>query len=507
VKIAIYSRKSIETDTGESIKNQIKMCKEYFKRKYGDKCAFEVFEDEGFSGGNINRPDFQRMMELVKFKQFDIVAVYKIDRIARNIVDFVNIFDELDKMNVQLVSITEGFDPSTPAGRMMMLLLASFAEMERMNISQRVRDNMHELAKLGRWSGGSPPKGYKSERDLVNGKQVSYLVPNEELSNIKKIFEMYADGYFPMEIYNFFKANGYNYPTNTILDLIKNPTYLISSDESIHWLKRNGYKVYGEPNGCGFLPYNRRPRKNGVRYVGDKIVGVSTHEAVIDINLWIRTHQRIKERYQSPRPVDSKNSWLAGLVKCRCGSGMFVDTGNVRKDGTRPHRFKCSANARDSSSCKNRTIRVEKLECEVIEFLERLLDKEELEKVLANNVNNDQSSKIKELKKRIKDNTAAINNLIDKLMVLSNDASEFVTKKIEQLTLETNNLKNELLKLERANFIENLDSKNIDVLHDQITNFLSLDDDVEMRRYNIKTIVESISWDSESQKISIELLK
>ena len=185
---------------------------------------------------------------------------------------------------------------------------------------------------------------------------------------------------------------------------------------------------------------------------------------------------------------------------------MFVDTGNIRKDGTRPYRYKCSANARDSSSCKNRTLRVERLEGEVLSFLERLLDKEELEKLLASKENHDQSSKIKELKRKIKDNTVAINNLIDKLMLLSNEASEFITKKIEQLTLETNNLKNELLKLERTSFIDSLDKKNIDVLHDQITNFLSLDDDIEIRRYNIKTIVESISWDSESQKISIELL-
>lgn len=60
-RIAIYSRKSKETDTGESIKNQIQMCKEYFLRKNED-CIFETFIDEGFSGGNTNRPEFQRMI-------------------------------------------------------------------------------------------------------------------------------------------------------------------------------------------------------------------------------------------------------------------------------------------------------------------------------------------------------------------------------------------------------------------------------------------------------------
>ena len=70
-RIAIYSRKSRETDTGESIKNQIQMCKDYFL-KQNDKYTFEIFQDEGFSGGNTNRPEFQRMMLFAKQKKFDI---------------------------------------------------------------------------------------------------------------------------------------------------------------------------------------------------------------------------------------------------------------------------------------------------------------------------------------------------------------------------------------------------------------------------------------------------
>lgn len=253
LKIAIYSRKSVETDTGESIKNQISICKQYFQRQ-NEECKFEIFEDEGFSGGNINRPDFKRMMQLVKIKQFDVVAVYKVDRIARNIVDFVNVFDELDKLNVKLVSVTEGFDPSTPIGKMMMMLLASFAEMERMNIAQRVKDNMKELAKLGRWSGGTAPAGYSVERIKENGKEVSYLKKEKDADNIKLIFQKYASGYTAFEIHKYFKLKGFTYNPKTIYGLLTNPTYLEATEESIRYLKNKGYTVYGEPNGCGFLP-------------------------------------------------------------------------------------------------------------------------------------------------------------------------------------------------------------------------------------------------------------
>jgi DNA invertase Pin-like site-specific DNA recombinase len=67
--------------------------------------------------------------------------------------------DELDKLNVKLVSVSDGFASSTPISKMMMMLLASFAEMERMITQQRVKDNMMELAKIGRWSGNTPPNG------------------------------------------------------------------------------------------------------------------------------------------------------------------------------------------------------------------------------------------------------------------------------------------------------------------------------------------------------------
>ena len=84
-KIAIYSRKSRFTGKGESIGNQIELCKSYvagmFGEKYAEEC--EIFEDEGFSGGNLKRPDFQKMMEQVRRRRFRAIVVYRLDRISR----------------------------------------------------------------------------------------------------------------------------------------------------------------------------------------------------------------------------------------------------------------------------------------------------------------------------------------------------------------------------------------------------------------------------------------
>lgn len=508
MRIAIYSRKSIETDTGESIKNQIKLCTEYFKNRFSD-VKFEIFEDEGFSGGNINRPSFQRMMDLVKIKQFDIVAVYKIDRIARNIVDFINVYDELDKMNVQLISITEGFDPSTPVGKMMMLMLASFAEMERMNIAQRVKDNMRELAKMGRWSGGTPPTGYSTKKIIEDGKKITYLeLIEDEGINIKKIFEMYAEGLSTYSISKFLGEKGFNYPSKTIQNILTNPTYLASTKESIKYLETTGYTVYGKPNTCGFLPYNRRPRIKGIKKSNDisKFIGVSKHKAIIDLDLWIKVQEKLKAKSVDPHPNESNYTFLSGgIIKCKCGSSMFVYAGGLRKDGTRVRYFRCM-NRKENIKCDNKFLRVTIAEQSVIDFLKKFVDKKDLRNYI-NKTTDIQSlnAEIKSINKQIDKNNKSIDNLVEKMEMMSNEAAKPFAKRIEYLTSNNINLKEELFKLERIRLFENMETNNVDALHNQIKLFLNTED-TNIRRLLIKTIIKEAVWDSSTGRLYTELL-
>lgn len=199
-EIAIYSRKSKFTGKGESIGNQIELCKEYVRGVYGaaylERC--EVFEDEGFSGGNLQRPAFQEMMRQVRKKRYQAIVVYRLDQISRNISDFTGLIDELTKLGVSFVSIREQFDTSTPMGRAMMFIISVFSQLERETIAERIRDNMIELAKTGRWLGGNAPIGFQSEpvsKVTVDGKtRKSYrLVPIPEEAEIpKQIFDLYT---------------------------------------------------------------------------------------------------------------------------------------------------------------------------------------------------------------------------------------------------------------------------------------------------------------------------
>ena len=175
VRIAIYSRKSKYSDKGDSVGNQIEIAMKYIKEHFpSDKYDVEIviFEDDGFSGGNIDRPKFKEFLIEENKKPFNILICYRLDRISRNIADFSSLMNNITELGTSFVSIKEQFDTKTPMGRAMMYMigiLSVFAQLEREVITERIRDNMIELAKTGRWLGGLTPTGYTSKRiELVD---------------------------------------------------------------------------------------------------------------------------------------------------------------------------------------------------------------------------------------------------------------------------------------------------------------------------------------------------
>src|SRR5690625_1792994 len=120
MKIAIYSRKSNFTGKGESIDNQVQLCKDYAKKHFDNIKDFYIYEDEGFSGSDTDRPQFKLMMKHAKARIFDVLICYRLDRISRNIADFSTLIEDLQDYDISFVSIREQFDTSSPMGRAMM---------------------------------------------------------------------------------------------------------------------------------------------------------------------------------------------------------------------------------------------------------------------------------------------------------------------------------------------------------------------------------------------------
>lgn len=356
-KIAIYTRKSIYVENSESIETQISLCKDYFKVK--GECTVEIFEDEGFSGKNTNRPAFKRMMNEIKLGKYDIVAVYKIDRIARNIVDFVKIYDELEGYNVKIVSITEGFDPSTPMGRMLMMILASFADMERTNIAQRVKDNLLQLAKKGAFTGGKLPFGCTSEKGS-DGK--TYVLINDE-EKIRFIFNTYLENGNLYATHKNLIDLGYRISTVSSLKwILTNPVYCKSSKESSAYLSKK-YEIIGNANGNGYMTYGCS--------VNEPIAIVGKHKACISPAKFLKVQILFDEnkRRANIARKDSKTHWLSNMVRCPvCGGNyILINTRNSKAYYACTNRLKSRGKLNtDQEKCSNNNyIDVDKLENEV----------------------------------------------------------------------------------------------------------------------------------------------
>ena len=109
MKVAIYSRKSKFTGIGDSIENQVQMCKNFIESKFkNENIEYYVFEDEGFTGSNTNRPEFNKMMDYVR--EGDIVYVTEWSRLSRSTMDLLTTLNSLENKGVIVKSIKENFD-------------------------------------------------------------------------------------------------------------------------------------------------------------------------------------------------------------------------------------------------------------------------------------------------------------------------------------------------------------------------------------------------------------
>jgi DNA invertase Pin-like site-specific DNA recombinase len=497
LNIAIYTRKSVLVENSESIQTQIDLCKKYFKENNN----FEVFEDEGFSGGNTNRPAFKRMMNLCKLNKFNIVAVYKVDRISRNIIDFVNIYEELKNNNIKLVSITEGFDTQNAMGEMMMFMLSAFANMERENIRQRVKDNMISLANKGCYTGGYVPFGCEVQK--VDGKSYLKIVDTEL---IKLMFDKYLELSSLYATQSYLKNNGFKTlaTRSSLRDILRNPIYCKSDEKVSNYIKNMGYEIVGKANGKGYMTYGKRTN------YPTAIVG--KHKAVIDADTFLKVNMLLDANKDKTTKKESKTYWLTEILHCPfCGEKyIIVNSGKNTY-------YACSN--RVNRSKDEMGIDVKKEKCRNYKYVNAVAIEEKIEKLIeglenaknfeegynSNNSDSKFENEIIVLEKSKLTNEKAINNLVEKLTVLSNAAATPVLKKIEELTVKNKELRDKIeeLKLQQ---LENINTTSAKEIKNNINVFKYLKTNND-KRVAIRKIFNKLTYDPFKDKMNVEFLK
>ena len=318
---AIYGRQSIDKKDSISIESQFEFCRYELKGGEG-----REYKDKGYSGKNIERPDFQRLLQDIKLGLIKRVIVYKLDRISRSIVDFAKLMELFKQYNVEFVSCTEKFDTSTPMGRAMLNICIVFAQLERESIQMRVQDAFYSRCTKGYYMRGRTPYGFDTEPIVMDGIKTKKLVENAEMDFAELMYQMYAEPSSSYgDITRYFVKNsidvyGKALQRAFISKLLRNPVYVQADMDIYEYFKAQGVKIESPPemftgdNSC-YLYQGREGE--------EQILVIAPHQGRIPSSLWLTVQRKLSQNTSFQNGRKCHNTWLAGKIKCgRCGYAL-----------------------------------------------------------------------------------------------------------------------------------------------------------------------------------------
>lgn len=305
IRCAIYTRKS--TDEGldkefNTLEAQREAGINYIKSQYhqGWEIVEEHYDDGGFSGGNMNRPALQRLLDDVKADKIDMIVVYKIDRLTRSLLDFAKLIEILDAHQCSFAAVTQHFNTYDSMGRLTLNVLLSFAQFEREVSAERIRDKVAASKKKGMWMGGSVPLGY----DTINKKLV---INQKEKKIVEFIFNAYLKCRSEMQTCEMVNEKGWRTKPRIGRDGIDRGSQIFKH-ATVSAILRN-------PIYIGKMPHH----DNVYDGQHEKIIEVETFNAV----------QAIKGLNRAGRLSPSKsvkNSLLKGMLICECCGTAMIST-------------------------------------------------------------------------------------------------------------------------------------------------------------------------------------
>lgn len=350
MKAVIYIRVSTDqqAEEGFSIEGQRSRLIAYAASQ--DWEVIEVYIDDGYSAKDLNRPAMKKMLEDMTGNTFDVVLVYKLDRLTRSVADLHQLLKQFDLFSVKFKSATEIFETTTAMGRFFITLVGAMAEWERGTISERVRFGVEQMVKEGRRPGGVMPYGYTQEGKLIS----------EEAELIREAAELYMTGLGYKSVAVRLNAEG------------KLRRGRMWSDATVQYTLENPFYVgiirIGTKNAAGkYVNSNRDSRVKCVYGKGD-------HETVFK-----EEEYEALQKYKKSKSTGGFSSinvyWFSGALRCgRCGSAMFgrlTTKRNTTKGDVRSQYYICSSrhHGRNCDLPIFRQVHVEKL---IMEYIQKV---------------------------------------------------------------------------------------------------------------------------------------
>lgn len=315
VRCAIYTRKSSEDGLEQdfnSLDAQREACEAYVasQRHEGWGLLPDHYDDGGISGGNLERPALQRLMDQVDAKQVDQIVVYKIDRLTRSLADFAKLVERLDEAGASFVSVTQSFNTSTSMGRLTLNVLLSFAQFEREVTAERIRDKIAASKRKGLWMGGNVPLGYDPDGRTLKINPI-------ESHTIKTIYDLYDKHRSMTKLRQQAERLGLRSKQCQLADGTQRGGHLMSRGQ-LHHILTNPI-------------YAGRIRHKGQVFKGQ-------HPAIIELERWERLQQQLSSQSAKKRNTKQHRdpSPLAGKLFDEMGQTL---TPSHTKKGDRRYRY------------------------------------------------------------------------------------------------------------------------------------------------------------------------
>lgn len=325
MKAAIYVRVStnVQVEEGYSLDAQIDRCKAYATSQ--DWEITEIYVEEGESAKDLNRTEVKRMLEDAGQGLFDVLLVYRLDRLTRSVRDLHSLLDLFDKQGIKFRSATEVYDTTSAMGRLFINIVASLAEWERANLGERVRFGKEQLVKEGNWPGGPVSYGYEWDGSTM------HIVP-EEYAILRELRRLYMAGNGLRNTALYLNSRGMSrregapWTANMIGYTLENPIYA-------------GKIRFGAKDKQGNYGFRKKDKRE------DNMMADSNFPIIYTWEEFEEHMARMKkrEKYGNSRKADY---WYTGILRCaRCGNKLKGGTyANTRPDGTKyePQRYyKC----------------------------------------------------------------------------------------------------------------------------------------------------------------------
>jgi len=369
MKVAIYTRVSTDDQVREGYSLEVQ--REYLTN-YSNQQGYElseVYTDEGISAGTTDRPALQKLLKDAKQKAFNLVIVYKIDRLSRRLKDLIEIVDQLEDCGVGFKSATEPFDTTTSAGKLMFQQLGSFAEFERNRLAERVFPGMVKSVQAGNWHGSKNcPTGY------TYNKEKKLLEINESESKlVKLVYKLYLEGKSTSEIADYLNDSKRNprfgryFYTKYIRDILRNRIYI-------------GEVVW---NKCHY-DKNQKVGK-GLKYVKNDpskwVIAKGKHQPIISVEDFEKVQKLLDDKNNVPFRRSQKGKFaFSRLIYCEKCNHRFFGSSQIANHRTGEHKtwYRCGGQQLSYIRCRTGAIREEILENVILSAIQNMLDSDKL---------------------------------------------------------------------------------------------------------------------------------